>query len=173
MINTTVYNAIWSALLDVERYCRYYEAQHTRMARQHMIIRFLALISIVVAATPAVNIVPHEDIARIALFILATGLTIWDAIANYSKHSTVAQLVYIQCDKLRSELRHLWMAVKSGMVDTEEALQQLHGISKQIIETAGWATANDNTVDEKSNNKTQRDAYKSVEQRFGETTPTT
>ena len=172
-INDSLRTEIWHNLLDVDRYCRYYEVVHSQAARYHIWIRGLSLLAIVLGATPFTDIFSGGEFARIGFFGLATGLTVWDAVKNYSKQAAAAQFIYAGCDRLRIEWTDLWISVESSIIDPSDAQHRLRELSRQMSEITGQAGPNDILVDKRTNQRITDAAYNMVNKRFGKTTHST
>ena len=157
---------IWHNLLDIDRYCRYYEIAHARNTRYHLLLRGATLLLIAGVVTPIVGLIPTgpiDEFVRAGLFSLATGFTIWDAIVNFSKRAAIAHAIYINCDRLRVEWRNLWLSVEDSKDVDEAALQQKNlDLAYRSAEVKGWAGANDLVPDGKLNEKTAKDSYEVV-----------
>ncbi len=172
-ISDSLRTEIWQNVLDVDRYCRYYEVVHNRAAQRHIWIRGLSLFAIILGATPFNDIFPiGGEYIRIILFAIAAGLTVWDAMHNYSKRASAAQFIYSGCDRLRIEWTRLWISVDSGTIDGSEAQRQLQDLSLRMSEITAQAGYNDIPLDDKINQRTTDAAYDMVSKRFRKTTTT-
>ena len=159
--------AVWNTLLDVERMCRYYEAVYSKAARYHFFIRLTTLLLITGSIAAILELLPaFNDLAKGLVVTTVAGLTIWDALANYSKKATVSQVIYVQCSKIRLDLRDLWVSIEDKLSDTIEARQRLYSLSSRIEEVTQWGGLIDLQIDRKTNKATTEGAYAVVKNRY-------
>ena len=159
--------AVWNALLDVERMCRYCEAAHSKATRYHFFIRLTTLLLITGSIAAILELPPaFNDLAKGLVVTAVAGLTIWDALANYSKKATVSQVIYAQCSKVRLDLRDLWLSVEGELLGAIEARQRLYTLSSRIEEATQWGGLVDLQIDRKTNEETTKGAYAVVKNRY-------
>ena len=169
MISPTARNELWQNLLDINRMCRYYESLHSINTRKHFVVRVATLVLITGGITAVLDVIPNVDgfVTKTLVALPAVVLTIWDALANYSKKAAVAHASMVQSAKLRAELQDIWLEAEDDDVDEAGIRRRARELSFTIAEIEGWAGANDLQVDQKLNERTAKDAYKVVAERYG------
>ena len=88
MVSDVVRKEIWHYITNVERNCRYYEDTYTSMFRWHIGIRGATLAAIVVGLLAIPDSLGFSAVIKIVIAAIAAVLTIWEAVANYSKEGS-------------------------------------------------------------------------------------
>ena len=170
MVSDRTRQELWNQLLDIDRMCRYYEAQHNRATRLYVGIRLVTLIAIAGAVGSILDLIPGPTTVYQVLLAIGVALvTIWEAVFNYGKKSAVAQAIYVQAARIRIELRSLWLAVNdesdesSDDRDVRKKVRTLAGLAQEI---ENWAGANDFATDSNLNKQTTKEAFNVVSDRY-------
>ena len=158
---------VWNEIRNVERNCRYYEIMHSRFTQRFFAIRLITLILIASGLSAMLDILPWaNDIVKAIVIFGATGLTIWDAVSNYSKRASIAHVIHLHFARLRTEWRELWLSVDDESTDETAARHQIRDLFQRAVEVESWAGFSEMTVDKKLNIKTGLEADAIVKSRY-------
>ena len=172
MLSDRTRQEIWNELLDVDRACRYYEAVYARATKWHLIIRVAVLVALAGGIAAILDFLPGPTaVYQVVLAALIAALTVWEAVANYAKKAAVSHAIYIQFTKLRVQLRDLWLLVDDEVVDEADVRRRVRELALMSGETENWAGASDITPNAKLNERTQKDAFNIVSDRYKEQQP--
>lgn len=94
-------------MLDAERLSRYYRKLSDRMRRSHFALSAFILLSSTAAIASLISEL-YDWVAAIFLVVVAAAV-IWHHLGEYSKRAALANVVAIQCDRLCSEWKQLWL----------------------------------------------------------------
>lgn len=167
MVSDRTRQEVWQELLDIDRTCRYYEAVQSSATRYRFGIRIATLLLIAGSIAAILDLLPwFNSIVAAIVAVVVTGLTVWDAVADYSKKAAIAQTIHFQCSKLRVEIRDLWLSVDDETVDEAEMRQQVRNLALRSKESENWAGFVDITTDQRLNKKTTKAAYDAVTDRY-------
>lgn len=167
MVSDQTRSELWNQLLDINHNCRYYEALRSKAVRRHFTVRIVTLVALAGSITAVLNLLPWgNDLVKTLIVALVTGLTIWDAVSNYSKRAAVAHFVHSQSVKIRSEMNDLWLMAGDGSIEDDDMRQRMLELSRSFGEVENWVGMSDIETDVKLNRKTTKEADEDVADRY-------
>ena len=167
MISDRTRQEVWNELLDIDRMCRYYEEVHSKAARWHLIVRLAVLVAVAGGIGAILGLIPGPT--AVYQVILATAiaiLTVWEVVSNYAKRAATAHAIHVHSSILRVQLRELWLSVDDDSAEETNVRQRVRELAYMSGEVENWAGASDITLDEKLNERTSKDAYTVVRNRY-------
>ena len=136
------------------------------MFRWHIGIRGATLTAIVVGLLAIPDSLGFGTFVKIGIAAAAAMLTIWDAVANYSKKGIIAETIHFQLARARSDVRALWLSVDREGVDEQEMRQKLRELARTSEEAEHWAGLSELPINKKHNDKAAKDANKILRHRY-------
>ena len=167
-MNEFVRNAVWQAMLDAERFVRYYGARAEHHRNRHRIVRFLLLFAAVGALGDAFALVVLDGqwISK-AAGISIVGLVIWDFMVDDGKKATILHAISVECGEYQLSLRSLWLEIEHGEPNNpsgiREELQWIEAAMLRLTARAGYADIEEN---EQANTRAAEEAYEVVPAQF-------
>ena len=170
---STLRDAIWDQLLEVEKAFRYYGELSDRYRRWHAAPRYLMLASSLTGALIGAASILGFDwgigvdgvyISTLGVYLSALLLVIaavlWDLMHDFGQKTTMSYSISDDCEHIGTKLRYLWRQTDTeSHVDSEALSRQLREIDMdlgRITARAGYANIG---VDKDLNERAEREAY--------------
>ena len=169
MRDDSLRTAVWQALLDAERFGRYYGIRARAHQRNHWILRFILLFAAVGGVTRFLDILPDETelfISNLAGVVII-GLVIWDFIADDGKKASVLHAISVECGEYYLRLGSLWASLNHPEGADETAIQaELRAIEDGMLRSTARAGYADIREHDRDNKRATTEAYEVVSARF-------
>ena len=165
-ISETTKDAVWTTKCDLEWHVRYFSAMHDHKRRVYRLIRLGLLLGVFVDGFLFFASTTYETVFyfAIALGIGLAGLTVWDAVSNYSTDAVASRIISAACRQLRRETEALWRQTETNTVELEYVESTLQTIQRRWETALQWAEPETNN---KINKTAQLAANREIEQLHG------
>ena len=160
--------AVWQALLDAERFGRYYGIRARAHQRNHRILRFILLFAAVGGVARFLDVLPEvtEPISNVAGIVII-ALVIWDFMADDGKKAAVLHAICVECGEYHLRLGSLWASLNHPEGADETAIQaELRAIEDGMLRSTARAGYADIREHDRDNERAATEAYQVVSARF-------
>lgn len=167
-MDPTLRNAVWQQLLDAERLSRYYGKLTDRHRTWQRIPRYLMGVSSVVGAAAIMFETDWTaNAVYLPAFLLVIAAVVWDFIHDHGDKAAILHSISVECSEYETELQDLWRSVDAEQPSKEShiraRLKDIESGMQRITSRAGYAGVK---VDEKLNEKAQKEGFKVISDRF-------
>ena len=168
MLDDSLRTAVWQALLDAERFGRYYGSRAQTHRRNHRILRSILLFAAVGGVARFLGILPDETefVSNVAGIIII-ALVIWDFMADDGKKAAVLHAISIECGEYYLQLSSLWVSLNHPEgADETDIRTQLRAIEDGMLRVTARAGYADVQEHDRDNERAATEAYQVVAARF-------
>ena len=168
MRDDSLRTAVWQALLDAERFGRYYGIRARAHQHKHRILRFILLFAAVGGVTRFLDILPDETehISNLAGIVIIV-LVIWDFMADDGKKASILHAICVECGEYYLRLGSLWASLNQAEGADETAIRaELRAIEDGMRRTATRAGYANIREHDRDNMRAATEAYQVVSARF-------
>ena len=141
MLDDRLRIAVWQALLDAERFGRYYGRRARAHQLYHRILRSILLFAAVGGVARFLDILPDEtelisNVAGIAIIVLV----IWDFMMDDGKKAVILHAISVECGDYYLRLRSLWMSLNQEECADQTAIRaELRAIEEGMLRVTARA----------------------------------
>ena len=160
--------AVWQALLDAERFGRYYGSRAQAHRRSHRILRSILLFAAVGGVARFLDILPDETefISNLAGIVIIF-LVIWDFMADDGKKASILHAISVECGEYYLQLNSLWASLNHPEGADETAIRaELRAIEDGMLRATARAGYADIREHDRDNVRAATEAYQVVSARF-------
>ncbi len=168
MRDDSLRNAVWQALLDAERFGRYYGIRARAHQRNHRILRSFLLFAAVGGVARFLDILPDEtELVSNLAGIVIIALVIWDFMADNGKKAAVLHAICVECGEYYLRLDYLWTSLNQAADADETAIRaELRTIEEGMLRVTARAGYADIREHDHDNERAATEAYQVVSARF-------
>ena len=168
MRDDSLWTAVWQALLDAERFGRYYGSRSQAHRRTHRVLRSILLFAAVGGVASFLDILPLEtELVSSVASIVIIGLVIWDFMADDGKKAAVLHAISIECGEYCLRLSSLWGSLNHPEGADETAIRmELRAIEDGMLRVTARAGYADIREHDRDNERAAAEACQVVVARF-------
>lgn len=170
MTEINLRGAVWQAMLDAERYGRYYGYRAETHRRWYVGLRYGLMFAAVGGVTSIVGILPDnwQPVIAAVTGVVVVALVTWDFMSEDGKKAAILHAICIECGEFDLRLRAIWTDVVRLDEDEElrKAWAEVRAIEESMLRMtarAGYAGVRE---DDAENKRATEEAYKVVVDRM-------
>ena len=168
MHDDSLRTAVWQALLDAERFGRYYGSRSQAHRRNHRVVRSILLFAAVGGVASFLDILPVEaELVSSVASIVIIVFVVWDFMADDGKKAAVLHAISVECGEYYLRLSSLWGSLNHPEGADETAIRtELRTIEDGMLRVTTRAGYADIQEHERENERATTEAYQVVAARF-------
>lgn len=168
MLDESLRKAVWQALLDAERFGRYYGSRARAHQLYHRILRFILLFAAVGGVARFLDFLPDETelISNVAGIVII-ALVIWDFMMDDGKKAVILHAISVECGDYYLRLDSLWVSMNQAEgADETDIRAELRAIQEGMLRVTARAGYADIREHDRGNERATTEAYQVVSARF-------